>query len=167
VAKTPKTAARVRTVAFPRWLLPLIEFHLRDYSGQTADGAVFVGPVREADGSEDPILAPARPVSSRLPASHQVQERWSYGPVTGFSRAGLGTSVLVKGRLVPFRNIQPSAALRVALQAPVPEDGERLGGDSGWPFDNLRARRSFRARWRHALGMTLNVRFLSWSPSWL
>ncbi len=32
VVKRPKTAAGVRTVAFPRWLLPLVEAHFRDYS---------------------------------------------------------------------------------------------------------------------------------------
>ena len=44
VVKRPKTAAGVRTVAFPRWLLPLAEAHFRDYSDLEPNGAVFVGP---------------------------------------------------------------------------------------------------------------------------
>lgn len=44
VSKRPKTAAGMRTVAVPRWLLPLIEAHFRDYSALEQDGAVFVGP---------------------------------------------------------------------------------------------------------------------------
>jgi integrase len=44
VVKRPKTAAGVRTVAFPRWLLALVEAHFRDYSDPDPDGAVFVGP---------------------------------------------------------------------------------------------------------------------------
>ena len=52
VVKRPKTAAGVRTVAFPRWLLPLVEAHFRDYSDLEPNGSVFVGPYGKA---------PARP----------------------------------------------------------------------------------------------------------
>lgn len=42
--KRPKTPAGIRTVAFPMWLVPLIEAHFRDYSALEPDGSVFVGP---------------------------------------------------------------------------------------------------------------------------
>lgn len=42
--KKPKTAAGVRTIALPMWLLPELERHFADYSEQTVDGRVFVGP---------------------------------------------------------------------------------------------------------------------------
>jgi integrase len=42
--KNPKTPAGVRTIALPMWLLPDLEQHFSDYSEQTSDGRVFVGP---------------------------------------------------------------------------------------------------------------------------
>ena len=44
VVSRPKTTAAIRTVAFPMWLVPLIEAHFRDYSALEPDGSVFVGP---------------------------------------------------------------------------------------------------------------------------
>ena len=52
IIKKPKTPAGVRTIALPMWLLPELEQHISDYSEQTADGRVFVGPT---------CVTPARP----------------------------------------------------------------------------------------------------------
>lgn len=62
VVKRPKTAAGIRTVAFPRWLLPLVEAHFRDYSDLAPDGAVSqqaaIGPTSGADdGNRTRILS--------------------------------------------------------------------------------------------------------------
>lgn len=50
--KEPKTPAGVRAVALPMWLLPDLEQHFADYSEQTPNGRVFVGPTG---------ITPARP----------------------------------------------------------------------------------------------------------
>ena len=42
--KKPKTAAGVRTIALPMLLLLDLERHFADYSEQTPNGRVFVGP---------------------------------------------------------------------------------------------------------------------------
>ena len=42
--KKPKTAAGVRTVALPMWLVPELEQHFARYSEVEPDGRVFVGP---------------------------------------------------------------------------------------------------------------------------
>ena len=55
--KKPKTPAGVRTIALPMWLLPELEQHLSDYSEQTPDGRVFVGPTG---------VTPLRPNFSRI-----------------------------------------------------------------------------------------------------
>ena len=52
VIKKPKTAAGVRRIALPMWLLPDLEQHFLDYSEQRQDGRVFVGPTG---------VTPARP----------------------------------------------------------------------------------------------------------
>ena len=59
--KQPKTPAGVRTVALPMWLLPDLEQHFADYSEQSADGRVFVGPtgVTPARPNFSPIWARA------------------------------------------------------------------------------------------------------------
>lgn len=44
VVKTPKTAAGLRTVALPMWLVPQVEKHFIDYAELLPDGQVFVGP---------------------------------------------------------------------------------------------------------------------------
>ncbi|HEY5786253.1 MAG TPA: site-specific integrase [Microlunatus sp.] len=43
VTKRPKTAAGVRTVALPLWLVPELERHFADYAELLPDGRVFVG----------------------------------------------------------------------------------------------------------------------------
>ena len=42
--RKPKTAAGVRSVALPMWLVPELERHFAQYSEQLPDGSVFVGP---------------------------------------------------------------------------------------------------------------------------
>lgn len=71
VVKRPKTAAGVRTVAVPMWLIPLIEAHFRDYSALEADGAVFVGPYGKppARPNFSPIWAKAIG-TAKLPSIH-------------------------------------------------------------------------------------------------
>ena len=44
VIKKPKTAAGVRTVALPRWLMPELHRHFDTYAESGQDGRVFVGP---------------------------------------------------------------------------------------------------------------------------
>ena len=55
--KKPKTPAGVRTIALPMWLLPDLEQHFTDFSEQTPDGRVFVGPTG---------VTPLRPNFSRI-----------------------------------------------------------------------------------------------------
>jgi hypothetical protein len=43
VVKAPKTAAGVRTVALPAWLVPELAHHLATYADPAPDGRVFVG----------------------------------------------------------------------------------------------------------------------------
>ena len=43
VTKTPKSAAGIRVVAIPRWLVPELLEHLNTYSEPGATGRVFVG----------------------------------------------------------------------------------------------------------------------------
>jgi Phage integrase family len=43
VVKAPKTAAGVRTVALPAWLVPELVHHLATYADPAPDGRVFVG----------------------------------------------------------------------------------------------------------------------------
>lgn len=42
--KKPKTAAGVRTVALPMWLMPELRQHFQEFSERPADGWVFIGP---------------------------------------------------------------------------------------------------------------------------
>lgn len=44
VIKKPKTAAGVRTVALPRWLMPELIRHFDVYAEPGQDGRVFIGP---------------------------------------------------------------------------------------------------------------------------
>jgi integrase len=50
VIKKRRTAAGVRTVALPMWLMPELEQHFSDYSEQLPDGRVFVGPTGVTPG---------------------------------------------------------------------------------------------------------------------
>ena len=44
IMKKPKTAAGVRTVALPRWIMPELRRHFDTYAEHGQDGRVFVGP---------------------------------------------------------------------------------------------------------------------------
>jgi len=43
IIKKPKTAAGVRTVALPRWIMPELRRHFDTYAEHAQDGRVFVG----------------------------------------------------------------------------------------------------------------------------
>ena len=142
--KSPKTAAGVRSVALPLWLLPDLERHFATYSEQSADGRVFVGPSG---------VTPMRPNFSAVWARALVKSG-----LTGDSRARSASHGQPPGlddRSLHARAHGPDGARQRQCRAglPAPDSGSgpsdrRLHGrddrdaqDRGW--------RPFGARWGH------------------